>query len=46
VKRHLRRERRQPSARDAAPKPTVAEVVAVAAIVTGSPLVRRRPRAA
>jgi hypothetical protein len=47
VKRHLRRERRQPSARDAAPKPTVAEVVvAVAAIVSGSPLVRRRPRAA
>jgi hypothetical protein len=46
VKRHLRRERRQPSARAAAPKPTVAEVVAVAAIVTGSPLVRRRPRAA
>ena len=45
VKRHLRRERRQPSARTAAPKPTVAEVVAVAAVVTGSPLVRR-PRAA
>ena len=46
VKRHLRRERREPSARTAAPKPIVAEVIAVAAIVTGSPLARRGPQAA
>jgi hypothetical protein len=46
VKRHLRRERRQSSARTAAPKRTVAEVIAVAAIVTGSPLARRGPQAA
>jgi Transcription factor WhiB len=46
VKRHLRRERRQPAARTAPPRPSVAEVVAVAAIVTGSPLVSRGPQAA
>jgi hypothetical protein len=46
VKRHLRRERRQPAPRTAAPKPSAAEVVAVAAIVTGSPLVRRGQQAA
>jgi hypothetical protein len=46
VKRHLRRERRQPAARAAAAKPRVAEVVAVTAIVTGSPLERRGPQAA
>jgi hypothetical protein len=46
VKRHLRRERREPAARTAATKPSVAEVVAVAAVVTGSPLARRGPQAA
>jgi hypothetical protein len=46
VKRHLRRERRQPAARTAPPRPSVTEVVAVAAIVTGSPLVRRGWQAA
>jgi AraC-like DNA-binding protein len=33
VKRHLRRERRQPAVRTASPRPSVAEVVAVAAVV-------------
>jgi hypothetical protein len=46
VKRHLRRERRQPATRGATSKPSVADVIAVAAIVTGSPLVRRGPQAA
>jgi hypothetical protein len=46
VKRHLRRERRQPAARTAAPRPSVTEVVDVAAIVTGSPLARRGRQAA
>ena len=45
VKRHLRRERREPSARTATPKPTVAEVLAAAAIVTGEPRVRRQQAA-
>jgi hypothetical protein len=46
VKRHLRRERRQPVARTAPPRPSVAAVVAVTAIVTGSPLARRGRQAA
>jgi hypothetical protein len=46
VKRHLRRERRQAAARTAPQRPSVAEVVAVAAIVTGSPLARRGRQAA
>jgi DNA-binding MarR family transcriptional regulator len=46
VKRHLRRERRQPAARIAPPRPSVAEVVAVAAVVTGSPPARRGRQAA
>ena len=47
VKRHLRRERREPSGGTAvAAKPTIAEVLAAAAEVTGSPVVPRRPQAA
>ena len=46
VKRHLRRERRKPTERTATSKPTVAEVLTATAVVTGSSLVRRRPRAA
>jgi Transcription factor WhiB len=46
VKRHLRRERRQPTARTSAQKPAVAEVLAAAAVVTGSPLIHRGPQAA
>ena len=47
VKRHLRRERREPSQGTAvAAKPTVEEVLAAAAVVTGSPVVPRRPQAA
>ena len=46
VKRHLRRERREPVTRTAAPKPTIAEVLAVATIVTGSPLLARGRQAA
>jgi hypothetical protein len=46
VKRHLRRERRRPAARTTAPKPIVAEVLAVAAIVTSSPLLYCLPQAA
>jgi Transcription factor WhiB len=47
VNRHLRRERREPSGRTAATaKPSVHEVLAAAAIVTGTPPVRRSSRAA
>jgi hypothetical protein len=47
VKRHLRRERREPSGRTAvATKPSVDEVLAAAAIVTGTPPVRRSSQAA
>jgi hypothetical protein len=45
VKRHLRRERGEPSARTATPKPTVAEVLAAAATVTREPRVRRQQAA-
>jgi hypothetical protein len=45
VKRHLRRERRDPTTRTTPHKPTVSEVLAAAAVVTSSPL-RRRPQAA
>jgi hypothetical protein len=45
VKRHLRRERRDPTTRTTPPKPTVSEVLAATAVVTSSPL-RRRPQAA
>jgi hypothetical protein len=37
VKRHLRWERREPAPRTIAPKPTVAEVLAAAAVATGVP---------
>jgi hypothetical protein len=47
VKRHLRRERREPSKDKAvADKPTVADVLVAAAEVTGSPVVPDRPQAA
>ena len=46
VKRHLRRERREPTARTTKPKPTVAEVLAAAATVTSSSTGSRRPQAA
>jgi Transcription factor WhiB len=46
IKRHLRRERRKLASSHSAPKPSVAEVVNAAALVTGSPLVRRGPQAA
>ena len=41
VKRHLRRERRDPTTQPTAHKPTVSEVLAAAAVVTSSPLPRR-----
>jgi hypothetical protein len=46
VKRQLRRERRQPAVRTTPPRPSVAEVVAVAALVTGSPNARHGRQAA
>jgi hypothetical protein len=47
VKRHLRRERRQPSVGPAtAIKPSVDELLAAAAIVTGAQPVRRSSQAA
>jgi AraC-like DNA-binding protein len=46
VKRHLRRERREPTTETSKLEPTVAEVVAAAAVVTRSPLLRRRREAA
>jgi len=46
VKRHLRRERREPSTETSKLEPTVADVVAAAAVVTRSPLLRRRREAA
>ena len=46
VKRHLRRERREPTAHTTKPKPTVAEVLAAAATVTSSSTGSRRPQAA
>jgi hypothetical protein len=46
VKRHLRRERRAPATPSPAEKLTIAAVLGAAASVTGSPLVRREPRAA
>jgi Transcription factor WhiB len=46
IKRHLRRERRRPSAPTAIAKPTMAEVLTATAIVTNAPLGHRRPQAA
>jgi hypothetical protein len=46
VKRHLRRERREPSTRTDQPKPKVADVLAAAATVTSSSTPSRRPQAA
>ena len=46
VKRHLRRERREPTTRTDQPKPTVADVLAAAAIVSSSSILSRRPHAA
>jgi hypothetical protein len=51
VKRHLRRELRDPTTQPPVPTPpepmpTVAEVLAAAGVVTSSPLIRRRSEAA
>jgi hypothetical protein len=46
VKRHLRRERREPVVRAPSAKPTVPEVLAAAAVVTGSALLGGGPQAA
>jgi DNA-binding CsgD family transcriptional regulator len=46
VKRHLRSERREPTARTTKPKPSVTDVLAAAATVTSSSTLSRRPQAA
>ena len=47
VKRHLRRERREPSAETVTPMhPTVNEVLTAAAVVVGTPSAPSRPQAA
>ena len=47
VKRHLRRERREPSAETVTPMhPTVNEVLTAAAVVVGTPSALSRPQAA